>query len=253
MRYRDRVRALKQQRLLADAMRVPLRIQTSYEVALRRIAGGIIQSHRDAALAQWKSRHDAKGLDRIGQSITVAVGEETNTAFVTMAWSVAKHAKKALQPITPRLMGLEPQIAIARDTNIRLVEDAGRSYSQAVRQIIDDPNNFGVRVEDIADQLESAGVKLKGRATLIARDQTLKLNGKINETQQRMVGVSQYIWSGINDGRERPGHIALNGTTQSWDSPPDTGDGELNHPGEDYQCRCVAIPIFAEDSAPDED
>ena len=32
-----------------------------------------------------------------------------------------------------------------------------------------------------------------------------------------------------------------------WDDPPVTNDdGDTNAPGEDYRCRCVAIPQIAE-------
>lgn len=42
-------------------------------------------------------------------------------------------------------------------------------------------------------------------------------------------------------------HQELDGTEQSWDDPPVTNeDGDRNHPGEDYQCRCVAYPILDE-------
>ena len=36
-------------------------------------------------------------------------------------------------------------------------------------------------------------------------------------------------------------HAALEGQTFSWVAPPEVG-----HPGEDFQCRCVALPVLAE-------
>ena len=44
----------------------------------------------------------------------------------------------------------------------------------------------------------------------------------------------------------RKDHKRLNGKIFSWNDPPviDTRTGRRGHPGDDYQCRCVAIPVF---------
>ena len=82
-------------------------------------------------------------------------------------------------------------------------------------------------------------------ALFIARDQVAKLNSALTESTQRAAGVTHYRWRSSNDQRVRPMHHALDGSIQAWDDPPVTnGDGDRNHPGEDYQCRCVAIPVI---------
>jgi hypothetical protein len=43
------------------------------------------------------------------------------------------------------------------------------------------------------------------------------------------------------DERVREEHAALEGQTFAWSSPPAVG-----HPGEDFQCRCVALPVIDE-------
>jgi len=114
-------------------------------------------------------------------------------------------------------------------------------YADQVEEIFSDPSNFGLRVEELqAMLLERADVSVS-RAELIARDQTLKLLGQINEERQTAAGVESYEWSTSNDERVRDEHQILEGTTQSWDSAPEPG-----HPGEDFQCRCVAVPIIPE-------
>ena len=82
-------------------------------------------------------------------------------------------------------------------------------------------------------------------ARFIARDQIAKLSGAITEGTQRAAGVTRYKWRSSRDERTRDMHRALDGTIQSWDAPPVTNpEGDTNHPGEDYQCRCNAIPII---------
>lgn len=84
----------------------------------------------------------------------------------------------------------------------------------------------------------------KRHATLIARDQTAKLNGQIQRYQQMDAGINEYIWSTTGDERVRSSHAALNGKKFSWSEPPTNSDGRACHPGEDYQCRCIGRPVF---------
>ena len=51
-----------------------------------------------------------------------------------------------------------------------------------------------------------------------------------------------YEWRTRGDGRVRSSHRENDGQVFSWDNPPPTG-----HPGEDYGCRCRAIPVSDDD------
>lgn len=184
-------------------------------------------------------------LDHIEMAVHAAIPGKVGPLFDRMALTV----REANRKVYPNLFGITPndtriptQIQVARDRNIKLVEDAHREYAASVRQIIDDPANFGERVEVIKKKLLDRGDVSESRAALIARDQTLKLNGAINQTRQTNAGVTKYVWSTSKDDRVRENHAEKEGEEFDWNSPPaDTG-----HPGEDYQCRCVAIPVVEE-------
>lgn len=97
-------------------------------------------------------------------------------------------------------------------------------------------------VQDIIDNVEDIEGSSEARADLIARDQTSKFNSSLNEARQTEVGVNKYVWSTSLDERVRESHAEKEGEVFSWDDPPaDTG-----HPGQDIQCRCVALPYFDE-------
>ncbi len=181
-------------------------------------------------------------LDVAGIRIIKAVREPVGAAFDEMVGAVARANKYALATINPSDLRLGSRLQQARDANIALIENAGRIYAQQVREIIDDPANAGKRVEDLADEIYDRGNVSESKAELIARDQTLKMNGQINQIRQENAGVTQYTWSTSHDERVREEHAALDGQVFSWADPPEPG-----HPGEDFQCRCIALPVFDDD------
>ena len=89
----------------------------------------------------------------------------------------------------------------------------------------------------VAEEGKVSGYNLRR----ITRDQTSKAIGQLTQARHRQIGISEYIWRTSQDERVRPNHAQLDGTRQRWDVPPDVG-----HPGQDIQCRCVAIPYIPE-------
>lgn len=216
--------------------------EARYVRALRAIA-------RDTSkemLAFLLSRADARvpsdfehEFTRIVSGIPVRVG----AIFDRHARQVSESNKKAMRVIGVKSsdLGIDVEIAKRRSENIDLVMNAQRAYAQSVKDIFEDPANDGLRVEELTGKLLDRGDVSESRAELIARDQTLKLNGAITEIRQTNAGVTEYIWSTSLDERVREEHASLEGETFSWDSPPEVG-----HPGEDFQCRCVALPVISE-------
>jgi SPP1 gp7 family putative phage head morphogenesis protein len=237
------------------ALKASARAETRYVRDLQSVLGRIHEAVEKVAtphLEALSKRGDASAAapdlgPTFFRKLFVYVKREVGKAYDRMSGEVAKKATE-----TTKLLGLNPVhaglggiVEAARDRNIQLVEKAGRVYAGQVRAIFDDPDNFGRRVEDLQGLLEERADVSKSRAELIARDQTLKLNAAITKHQQTSAGVSQYTWDTSQDERVRPMHAELQGELFDWDDPPVTNeDGDTNNPGEDYQCRCVAIPVI---------
>ncbi len=88
----------------------------------------------------------------------------------------------------------------------------------------------------VLDLVQEQANYAQSHARLIARDQVSKATGSFNNVRQVQAGFSQYTWSSSNDNRVRPTHMANEGMVFEWNNAPATG-----HPGEDIQCRCVAL------------
>lgn len=201
-------------------------------------------------IADHPLRQDADLFDRFVHNLFRFVQPRAAAAFDRMSADVDKQNAERLHVIGIRphaVAGIASVIEHARAKNVQLLVDAGRDYADDVREVLSDPDNFGLRVEQIAKKLEERGSVSKSRAQLIARTETLKLNSNLTQHRQRASGIQQYTWSTSLDERVRPGHRELEGTVQDWTSPPETDDdGRRNHPGEDFNCRCVPIPYVPE-------
>ena len=88
---------------------------------------------------------------------------------------------------------------------------------------------------------------LLNRATLIARTETARSASVLVQARAEHVGAESYIWKTSGDWKVRPSHKRLNNHEFRWDDPPlsDAPDYR-SHPGQIFNCRCVALPILPE-------
>lgn len=146
--------------------------------------------------------------------------------------------------------GAQMQEAWVRQ-NIDLIK-AADPIKSVVSEVLDTRLKEGVRVEVIREELQERLGMTKRRAELIARDQTLKASGQLQQARQEQVGIRRYVWTTSLDERVRDDHERLEGRVFSWDDPPVTNFSEVmrgrperrGHPGSDFQCRCTADPIL---------
>ena len=130
--------------------------------------------------------------------------------------------------------------------NVDLIKTIPHQNLAKMREIVLESYRSGTTTTRIVKAIQKEYGTGRRHARLLARDQISKLNGEITQKQQQDAGVWEYIWSDSGDSRVRSGHRKLNGKKFRWDDPPvvDERTGRRCHPGGDYQCRCVAIPVF---------
>lgn len=139
------------------------------------------------------------------------------------------------------------------DENVQKIKSIPNDTLGSMREIILDGFRKGRTVTDISKEIQKEYSVTRRKAQALARDQVSSLNAKISQMQQKDAGCSKYRWSSSKDSRVRDCHRFLDGKEFSWDDPPEmwyeTKSGRVYtgrrcHPGEDYLCRCVAIPVF---------
>lgn len=140
------------------------------------------------------------------------------------------------------------------DSIAQLASDLIKETVQDMSSQIITGYQTGVPYETILEELQKTFNNSRGIIESLAADQVSSLNSELVERQQRDAGVKNYIWKSMGDDRVRQSHRAFDGKMFSWDAPPDGWyvtksrglvlTGRRCHPGQDYNCRCRALPVF---------
>lgn len=202
----------------------------------------------DLFSADWDALIDSGGFDGMLDRIATSIADRNQTYF-----------QKVVKNPVPRTGARGQMIEDFRKRNVALIKNVGAEQVVDLNTTLAKANAQGLRHEEIAAQIQDRLKVGTSRAKLIARDQTLKYNASVHQAQAEASGITRYRWSTSHDAEVRSTHKVLDGHVFIYADPPVTNDaGDRNNPGEDYQCRCAAIPIIdlfadidAEPDAPD--
>lgn len=268
---RPRVSARLRRTSSRQGPRAPMHLVERMQVAVI----GLVNAYVDRLMREiepaLQRRFDAESFPIGHVGGQVALGHQfLETTFKLVDRQAASDLARVIpvptDAVLPHAAKLQQQF-IHNNTELIKLEERARAE---VRGVIEGPLREGVSVEEVRKKIQERLNVVRSRAELIARDQTLKLYGQIQQARQTAAGIEEYVWSTSEDERVRGNpaglypkshgnHWRLEGTTQRWDDPPivDSEAGRKEHPGGDYQCRCAAIPILPsegleEPSAPPE-
>jgi len=199
-----------------------------------------------SALLVW--RPDMSGIDGVGEDVA-------SRATDAMRWIVRRESDPDFTE--SRLAAIDVaqsdhQRALLRqwsEENATYITRIPAEVADRVAHVVATQVREGTSVQAISKMIQRSMKVGESRARLIARTETARLNSMIHRQASEAAGAARYRWRTSEDQRVRPMHRALNNTEHSWDDPPITNkEGQSNNPGEDYQCRCVAIPLFDDEA-----
>ena len=141
--------------------------------------------------------------------------------------------------------------------NVDLITMVPANMLDKMKETIVEGYSKGLTAKDIGAIIQQNYNMSANHARFIARDQMAKLSADITRKEHEDAGVSRYQWSDSGDQRVRPGHALLNDKVFCYDNPPEimewrdtksggywVNTGRRCNPGQDFNCRCVAIPVF---------
>lgn len=150
---------------------------------------------------------------------------------------------------------IPPGLAQAITSNVDLIRGIAEKQStlleDAVRQAVAKGSDYDVVRRAVLEQSDK-GIAY---ANFVACDQVGKAYASINQERQAQAGFPGYIWHAFLDSHTRATHRLPHGKFFLWKGPshndvrPRSKAGLTLNPGEDYRCRCEAIPAFDERDA----
>lgn len=200
------------------------------------VVTGVQESGLAAAIGRYQSEIDGMS----GPSTIDAIG------VAGFAQEISEHGRRQIIRMTKAQYGeqyakAEPWLADMLRTweaeNLRLIRSIPERYVDDLRGTVTRAINEGQSATDLAATIKSTYDQPVKRAQLISNDQVGKLHSQLAQARQQSIGVKEYDWRGIRDGRERPEHRRREGNTYQWSRPPSDG-----HPGQPIHCRCWAQP-----------
>lgn len=123
-----------------------------------------------------------------------------------------------------------------------------------IQQIIENGYSAGKPVSEIKKEVQHAYSVKRREVVDGAAGSVSTLNYECTRVNQEDAGVREYMWYTRRDARVRACHASFDGKFFRWDGPPEIWyetkhggkiwTGRYCHPGEDYNCRCRAVPRF---------
>ena len=145
------------------------------------------------------------------------------------------------------------------EDNYSLITSNAKKYVSQINTLTEQAIVNGMSPSKLKEEIKKATEGLSDKhCKLLARDQMGKLNGQITEAQMQEIGLEMYVWSTSADDRVRDSHALMEGLLCRWDDASvcsyDNGktwverpSGAVDlHPGQDIQCRCVALSFYPE-------
>lgn len=182
---------------------------------------------------------------------TMVFDNEVKTILDDAGNEIKKNIKK-INVIEPELTERQKaEIARTYTENVRgyvwkdwMGDDEKLGKIPQIRRKIQELVLKGYRVDKVEELLQKEYGIMGRKAKFLAQNETTIMLAEYKKVTYKEMGFDKFIWRTITDGRERPLHEALNGTTWSYDDPPviDERTGQKGLPGETYNCRCTAIP-----------
>lgn len=126
--------------------------------------------------------------------------------------------------------------------NVSYIKSIRDNYSMKIEQIIYRGVTGGQSYGEMAQAIKNQTHTSSKQAAFIARDQSGSIYGQLTKRRHQAAGIDKFQWQTMEDERVRPSHAAREGVIYNYDT------ADLL-PGEDFNCRCTADPIFDDDES----
>jgi SPP1 gp7 family putative phage head morphogenesis protein len=207
----------------AEATNYRRKAQTAHEEALR----GLSEAQ--------------KGLEAAVKAMPLSAGETVKR--VDRSWRETAKDVEVMPELTPEAMA---GLAAGYTESIRpYIKKFAESSILELRELVEGNAEEGYRFDRLINRIRQRYGVTKTKAKFLARQETGLFMAQYRKQRFTEAGIRRYRWSTAKDVRVRDAHADLDGREFSYDDPPivDTATGRRANPGEDFNCRCVDLPL----------
>jgi SPP1 gp7 family putative phage head morphogenesis protein len=207
----------------------------------------------EAGVYKQVAREAHEAIDKALRYTESALDEIVDRMPIDYDWPF-KQIEKRFTPIaesieiSPKLSdSAARKLKAEYSTNMKLyIKQWSEDAILDLRGIIQDNSTMGYRFDNLIDSIKNRYEVSKSKAKFLARQETALFMSNFRKQRFQEAGITHYKWSTAHDERVRDDHKKLNGKIFSYDNPPivDLHTGRRANPGEDFQCRCVDIPLL---------
>jgi hypothetical protein len=186
---------------------------------------------------------------------------EVNNLIVRIGGAVAAKSYADFAKKFPNRAGIDEEWLAStfdswRKNQIMRLMQAQQNEQLKIGRLINNARAEGKAHEKVAAAY--AGDQARKHAIFEMRNASANLNAEINKNRMQEAGIDCYKWSTSGDDAVRDTHREMRNKICRFDDPSVYYDSENKiwkareddmvhkHPGEDYNCRCVALPYLME-------
>jgi SPP1 gp7 family putative phage head morphogenesis protein len=238
------------------------RKSSSWKISLSALP----QNVRSAiSTAETKFQESLKKIDlKLSQILPEKIADsvKVSSIFDTALWKCERKIQDQIKAITvtPELTKTQRQtVAKEWENNLKLdIKKFSNEQILELRQIVKTSSYKGYRQEELIGIIQKNYSVGYNKAKFLARQETHLLMAKFKETRYKDSGVNMFQWKNVIASMAhpvRPEHKILDNKYFRWDDDREVNlDGTFKkggarkpdpnkNPGEDYNCRCYAIPV----------
>ncbi|MFC6202581.1 minor capsid protein [Lactiplantibacillus nangangensis] len=205
----------------------------------------IIGSFTDGDAKDMVTRY-MRAIDSSNRNnVTSQVVAHSKSATLTATATVPENqpVELAVNPLAGEAQ-LQDYIKGKITENVSYIKGIRDDYATKVEQAIYRGVTEGQSYSEIGKTIQHQAHMSRDRASFIARDQSGSIYGQLTKRRHQAAGINNFQWETMEDERVRPGHAARQGAIYSYET------ADLL-PGEDFNCRCTADPIFDDEETDD--
>jgi len=200
------------------------------------------------AALQWARRRSENGVYNTASLNGIAQRFVQGVSFFNRSNINDQLRVKGIDPTTGEPW-LDAFVRASVQENVTLIKSIEQDYFKRVESIILQGVKNGQSIPDIASAIKGTADISYNKAKFIARDQTGSIIGQMTAKRHQAAGAPRFQWSTSGDRRVREEHAHFDGKVYYYSEG--AGPRRLL-PGQDFNCRCVAYPIFEDDDVVDE-